>query len=97
MTRRDPCLLQLKHGALLVLTLIFAVTAGRLIRFDKRMMEKNEPWIFHNNEEQHISTLPQITTTINQHLAVTSLSQNEPYVCLVKPWTFKPDSFHTIT
>lgn len=28
MTRRDPGLLQLKHGALLVLTLILAATAG---------------------------------------------------------------------
>lgn len=32
MTRRDPCLLQLKHGALLVLTIILAITAGMLIK-----------------------------------------------------------------
>lgn len=40
MTRRDPCLLQLKHGALLVLTLIFAVTAGMLINIYAMLMIK---------------------------------------------------------
>lgn len=29
MTRRDPILLELKHGALIVLTFILAVTAGK--------------------------------------------------------------------
>lgn len=42
MTRRDPCLLQLKHGALLVLTIIFAVTAGMLIKIYETTMIKKE-------------------------------------------------------
>lgn len=38
MTRRD-CLLELKHGALIVLTLIIAATAG-MCRFIKKLSPK---------------------------------------------------------
>ncbi|CRK96794.1 CLUMA_CG010199, isoform A [Clunio marinus] len=42
MTRRDPCLLQLKHGALLVLALIFAVTADWIGFQDRQYLENKK-------------------------------------------------------